>query len=70
MALSEAGSCMTTVVVYKVDRLTRSLANSAKIVDVLDADKVSFVSVTQQFNTTTCRGRARSELATDPTPPS
>ncbi len=46
-----------TVVVYKVDRLTRSLADFAKIVDVLDAQDVSFVSVTQQFNTTTSMGR-------------
>src|SRR5690606_21734304 len=46
-----------TVVVYKVDRLTRSLSDFAKIVDVLDARQVSFVSVTQQFNTTTSMGR-------------
>src|SRR5690606_15130717 len=46
-----------TVVVYKVDRLTRSLADFAKIVEVLDAHGVSFVSVTQQFNTTTSMGR-------------
>src|SRR5438105_2583163 len=39
------------VVVYKVDRLTRSLADFAKIVEVFDAHRVSFVSVTQQFNT-------------------
>jgi site-specific DNA recombinase len=45
------------VVVYKVDRLTRSLADFAKIVDVLDAYNASFVSVTQQFNTTTSMGR-------------
>jgi DNA invertase Pin-like site-specific DNA recombinase len=45
------------VVVYKVDRLTRSLADFAKIVDVLDAHGSSFVSVTQQFNTTTSMGR-------------
>ncbi|MDX2288917.1 MAG: recombinase family protein, partial [Hyphomicrobiaceae bacterium] len=45
------------VVVYKVDRLTRSLADFAKIVDVLDANGASFVSVTQQFNTTTSMGR-------------
>jgi site-specific DNA recombinase len=45
------------VVVYKVDRLTRSLADFAKIVDVLDAHNVSFVSVTQQFSTTTSMGR-------------
>ena len=45
------------VVVYKVDRLTRSLADFAKIVDVLDAHDASFVSVTQSFNTTTSMGR-------------
>ena len=41
------------VVVYKVDRLTRSLADFAKMVEVFDAQGVSFVAVTQQFNTTT-----------------
>jgi site-specific DNA recombinase len=46
-----------TVVVYKVDRLTRSLADFAKIVEIFDAHGVSFVSVTQQFNTTTSMGR-------------
>jgi site-specific DNA recombinase len=46
-----------TIVVYKVDRLTRSLADFAKIVEALDAREVSFVSVTQQFNTTTSMGR-------------
>ncbi|MEQ1611527.1 MAG: recombinase family protein [Hyphomicrobiaceae bacterium] len=45
------------VVVYKVDRLTRSLADFAKIVDVLDVHNASFVSVTQSFNTTTSMGR-------------
>jgi len=45
------------VVVYKVDRLTRSLADFAKIVETLDAKGASFVSVTQQFNTTTSMGR-------------
>jgi DNA invertase Pin-like site-specific DNA recombinase len=45
------------VVVYKVDRLTRSLADFAKIVDVFDTHGASFVSVTQQFNTTTSMGR-------------
>jgi site-specific DNA recombinase len=45
------------VVVYKVDRLTRSLADFAKLVDLFDAHGVSFVSVTQQFNTTTSMGR-------------
>jgi site-specific DNA recombinase len=48
---------LDTVVVYKVDRLTRSLADFAKIVEVFDASGVSFVSVTQQFNTTTSMGR-------------
>ena len=45
------------VVVYKVDRLTRSLADFAKMVELFDADGVSFVAVTQQFNTTTSMGR-------------
>jgi len=45
------------VVVYKIDRLTRSLTDFAKIVEVFDARNVSFVSVTQQFNTTTSMGR-------------
>src|SRR5712672_1437951 len=45
------------VVVYKVDRLTRSLADFAKIVEILDAKGASFVSVTQQFNTPTSMGR-------------
>jgi DNA invertase Pin-like site-specific DNA recombinase len=45
------------VVVYKIDRLTRSLFDFAKIVDAFDARGVSFVSITQQFNTTTSMGR-------------
>ena len=45
------------IVVYKVDRLTRSLADFAKLVELFDDHKVSFVSVTQQFNTTTSMGR-------------
>lgn len=45
------------IVVYKIDRLTRSLADFAKIVDVLDAADASFVSVTQSFNTATSMGR-------------
>ena len=45
------------VVVYKVDRLTRSLADFAKMVELFDAHSVSFVAVTQQFNTTTSMGR-------------
>jgi site-specific DNA recombinase len=48
---------VNVIVVYKVDRLTRSLADFAKIVEALDARGVSFVSVTQQFNTTTSMGR-------------
>ena len=44
------------VVVYKVDRLTRSLADFARMVELLDACGVSFVAVTQQFNTTTSMG--------------
>ena len=45
------------VVVYKVDRLTRSLADFAKMVEMFDARGVSFMVVTQQFNTTTSMGR-------------
>jgi site-specific DNA recombinase len=45
------------VVVYKVDRLTRSLADFARLVEIFDAQGVSFVSVTQQFNTTSSMGR-------------
>ena len=45
------------VVVYKVDRLTRSLADFAKLVEAFEAHGVSFVAVTQQFNTTTSMGR-------------
>jgi DNA invertase Pin-like site-specific DNA recombinase len=45
------------IVVYKVDRLTRSLADFAKMVDIFDARGVSFVAVTQQFNTTSSMGR-------------
>src|SRR6202522_1297399 len=45
------------IVVYKVDRLTRSLADFAKLVQLFDAQGVSFVAVTQQFNTTTSMGR-------------
>jgi site-specific DNA recombinase len=50
-------SAATTVVVYKVDRLPRALSDFAKIVDAFDKQGVSFVSVTQQFNTTTSMGR-------------
>jgi len=52
----EAGR-VDVIVVYKVDRLTRSLADFAKIVEVLDERGASFVSVTQAFNTTTSMGR-------------
>ncbi|MGB7408829.1 MAG: recombinase family protein [Pontixanthobacter sp.] len=52
----EAG-LVDVIVVYKVDRLTRSLADFAKIVEQLDAKETSFVSVTQAFNTTTSMGR-------------
>src|SRR5947207_959982 len=45
------------VLVYKVDRLTRSLADFAKLIELFDAHGVSFVSVTQSFNTTTSMGR-------------
>src|SRR6188768_3869143 len=52
----EAG-LIDVVVVYKIDRLTRSLADFAKLVEAFDARSVSFVAVTQQFNTTTSMGR-------------
>ena len=52
----EAGR-LDTIVVYKVDRLTRSLADFARIVERLEAAGVSFVSVTQQFSTTSSMGR-------------
>ena len=52
-----AAGKIDAVVVYKVDRLTRSLGDFAKIVEVFDRCRVSFVSVTQQFNTTTSMGR-------------
>jgi DNA invertase Pin-like site-specific DNA recombinase len=56
MAEVQAGR-IQVIVVYKVDRLTRSLADFAKIVEVLDGNGASFVSVTQSFNTTTSMGR-------------
>ncbi len=52
----EAGT-INVVVVYKVDRLTRSLSDFAKMIEIFDRHEVSFVSVTQQFNTTTSMGR-------------
>src|SRR5947209_8509056 len=56
LAEIDAGK-VDVVVVYKVDRLTRSLADFAKIVERFDAAEVSFVSVTQQFNTASSMGR-------------
>ena len=52
-----SGRFIDVVVVYKVDRLTRSLADFAKMVELFEAQSVSFVAVTQQFNTTTSMGR-------------
>jgi DNA invertase Pin-like site-specific DNA recombinase len=52
-----AAGRVDVVVVYKVDRLTRSLADFARLVEIFDAQGVSFVSVTQQFNTTSSMGR-------------
>jgi site-specific DNA recombinase len=52
-----AAGKIDVIVVYKVDRLSRSLADFAKMVEIFDAHTVSFVSVTQQFNTTTSMGR-------------
>jgi len=56
MGLVETGR-INVIVVYKIDRLTRSLADFARLVEVLDRHGASFVSVTQQFNTTTSMGR-------------
>jgi site-specific DNA recombinase len=56
LAAIEAGQ-VDCVVTYKVDRLSRSLLDFARIMDVFDRHKVSFVSVTQQFNTATSMGR-------------
>ena len=52
----EAGK-IDVIVIYKIDRLTRSLADFSKMVEVFERQGVSFVSVTQQFNTTTSMGR-------------
>ena len=52
-----AAGRVDVIVVYKIDRLTRSLADFSRIVDVLDGAGASFVSVTQAFNTTTSMGR-------------
>src|SRR5713101_3820451 len=51
------GGRIDIIIVYKVDRLTRSLADFARLVEIFDAQGVSFVSVTQQFNTTSSMGR-------------
>jgi len=56
LAAVEAGS-VDCVVVYKVDRLSRSLMDFARIVEIFDRNNVSFVAVTQQFNTTSSLGR-------------
>lgn len=56
MADVEAGR-IDCIVVYKIDRLSRSLLDFAKIMEVLDRRSISLVSVTQQFNTTTSMGR-------------
>lgn len=58
----EAGK-IDVVVVYKVDRLTRALSDFAKLVEIFDRHGVSFVSITQQFNTTTSMGAADAERA-------
>ena len=52
-----AAQRIDVIVVYKVDRLTRSLADFAKLVEAFDAADVSFISITQSFNTTTSMGR-------------
>ncbi len=57
LMLAVEDGLVDVIVVYKVDRLTRSLADFAKIVEILDERKASFVSITQAFNTTTSMGR-------------
>src|SRR4030081_463373 len=52
-----ARGLVDVILVYKIDRLTRSLADFARIVETLDRQGASFVSITQQFNTTTSMGR-------------
>ena len=52
----EAGK-IDTVVCYKIDRLSRSLSDFVRMVDLFDQHQVSFISITQQFNTTTSMGR-------------
>jgi site-specific DNA recombinase len=51
------GGKIDVIVVYKVDRLTRSLADFAKLIELFDEHSVSFVSITQSFNTTSSMGR-------------
>jgi DNA invertase Pin-like site-specific DNA recombinase len=51
------GGAVDVVVVYKIDRLTRSLTDFAKLVEAFDKKSISFVAVTQQFNTTSSMGR-------------
>src|SRR3979411_905929 len=56
--LGDSNQCLIDViVVYKVDRLTRSLSDFARMVEIFDAHGVSFVAVPQQFKTTTSMGR-------------
>lgn len=57
LADAKANRVDVVVVVYKVDRLSRSLGDLAQIIDLFDKHGVSFVSVTQQFNTTSSMGR-------------
>lgn len=52
-----AAGKIDVILIYKIDRLTRSLADFSKIVEVLDRANASFVSITQSFNTTTSMGR-------------
>jgi len=63
LAAIDAG-LVDVIVVYKVDRLTRSLADFAKIVERLDARQASFISVTQAFNTKTSMGRLERHIVT------
>ena len=61
LAAAKSGK-VDVIVVYKVDRLTRSLVDFARMVELFDANGVSFVSVTQQFNTTTSMGLPQGQV--------
>ena len=61
---------MDAIVIYKIDRLSRSLLDFSKLIDFLDQRNVSLISVTQQFNTTTSMGRLTLNISCSPSPSS